>query len=135
MFCLILSSFWISDYTAKVITDRASGRSKGFAFVTYTTIEEAEKAREGMNAKFLDGWVIFVDPAKPREPRPPQQSRSHPSESGFTVNKTVGWHGWALNEHQLCSLYLDDFLKTDSNQPIILQFVEKYLHQSFKIDD
>ncbi|BAT85631.1 hypothetical protein VIGAN_04320000 [Vigna angularis var. angularis] len=76
---------------AKVITDRASGRSKGFAFVTYTTIEEAEKASEGMNAKFLDGWVIFVDPAKPREPRPPQQSRPQPSESGFTVNKTVGW--------------------------------------------
>ncbi|RDY04567.1 Organelle RRM domain-containing protein 2, mitochondrial, partial [Mucuna pruriens] len=78
---------------AKVITDRASGRSKGFAFVTYTTIEEAEKAREGMNAKFLDGWVIFVDPAKPREPRPPQQSQSQPSETGFTVNKTVGWCG------------------------------------------
>ncbi|KAL3029260.1 hypothetical protein AAZX31_03G153700 [Glycine max] len=78
---------------AKVITDRASGRSKGFAFVTYTTIEEAERAREGMNAKFLDGWVIFVDPAKPREPRPPQQSQSQPSEIGFTVNKTVGWCG------------------------------------------
>ncbi|OIV92119.1 hypothetical protein TanjilG_26977 [Lupinus angustifolius] len=79
---------------AKVITDRASGRSKGFAFVTYATIEEAEKAREGMNAKFLDGWVIFVDPAKPREPRPPpQQSQSQPSETGFTVNKTIGWTG------------------------------------------
>ncbi|CAL0309829.1 unnamed protein product [Lupinus luteus] len=79
---------------AKVITDRASGRSKGFAFVTYATIEEAEKAREGMNAKFLDGWVIFVDPAKPREPRPPpQQSQSQSSETGFTVNKTIGWTG------------------------------------------
>ncbi|XP_027919104.1 organelle RRM domain-containing protein 2, mitochondrial-like isoform X2 [Vigna unguiculata] len=77
----------------EVITDRASGRSKGFAFVTYTSIEEAEKAREGMNAKFLDGWVIFVDPAKPREPRPPQHSRPQPSESGFTINKTVGWCG------------------------------------------
>jgi len=80
-------------YTAKVITDRGSGRSKGFAFVSYSTIEEAEKAREGMNAKFLDGWVIFVDPAKPREPRPPQQSQSQPSQTGFTVNKTVGWCG------------------------------------------
>ncbi|AES81726.1 putative nucleotide-binding alpha-beta plait domain-containing protein [Medicago truncatula] len=78
---------------AKVITDRGSGRSKGFAFVSYSTIEEAEKAREGMNAKFLDGWVIFVDPAKPREPRPPQQSQSQPSQTGFTVNKTVGWCG------------------------------------------
>ncbi|KAI3474070.1 hypothetical protein Pfo_028858 [Paulownia fortunei] len=44
---------------AKVIIDRGSGRSKGFGFVTYDTVEEAEKAREGMNAKFLDGWVIF----------------------------------------------------------------------------
>lgn len=53
------------NIAAKVIVDRACGRSKGFGFVTYGTIEEAEKAREGMNAKFLDGWVIFVDPAKP----------------------------------------------------------------------
>ncbi|CAL5194972.1 unnamed protein product [Lathyrus oleraceus] len=78
---------------AKVIIDRASGRSKGFAFVSYATVEEADKAREGMNAKFLDGWVIFVDPAKPREPRPPPQAESQASQTGFTVNKTVGWCG------------------------------------------
>ncbi|KAA8518872.1 hypothetical protein F0562_016354 [Nyssa sinensis] len=78
---------------AKVIVDRASGRSKGFGFVTYATIEEAEKAREGMNAKFLDGWVIFVDPAKPREPRPPPQPEPQPSETGFRSNKTIGWCG------------------------------------------
>lgn len=78
---------------AKVITDRMSGRSKGYGFVTYETMEEAEKAREGMNAKFLDGWVIFVDPAKPREPRPPPQPESQQSESGFRTNKTVGWCG------------------------------------------
>ncbi|EXB31277.1 Glycine-rich RNA-binding protein 2 [Morus notabilis] len=77
---------------AKVVTDRVSGRSKGFGFITYRSIEEAEKAREGMNAKFLDGWVIFVDPAKPRE-RPPPQSQSGPSETGFTSNKTIGWCG------------------------------------------
>ncbi|KAM4089762.1 hypothetical protein ACJW30_09G007900 [Castanea mollissima] len=78
---------------AKVITDRATGRSKGFGFVSYATIEEAEKAREGMNAKFLDGWVIFVDPAKPREPRPPPQPQQEPSETGFRTNRTVGWCG------------------------------------------
>uniref|UniRef100_A0A2N9J2T0 RRM domain-containing protein n=1 Tax=Fagus sylvatica TaxID=28930 RepID=A0A2N9J2T0_FAGSY len=78
---------------AKVITDRATGRSKGFGFVSYATIEEAEKAREGMNAKFLDGWVIFVDPAKPREPRPPPQPQQEPSETGFRTNKTIGWCG------------------------------------------
>ncbi|CAL5422540.1 unnamed protein product [Camellia sinensis] len=78
---------------AKVVVDRASGRSKGFAFVTYAFIEEAEQARKDMNAKFLDGWVIFVDPAKPREPRPPPQPESQPSETGFRVNKTIGWCG------------------------------------------
>ncbi|KAK4799594.1 hypothetical protein SAY86_024959 [Trapa natans] len=78
---------------AKVIVDRMSGRSKGFGFVTYETIEEADKAREGMNAKFLDGWVIFVDPAKPREPRPPPQPEPEQSETGFRTNKTVGWCG------------------------------------------
>ncbi|KHG05603.1 Glycine-rich RNA-binding 2, mitochondrial -like protein [Gossypium arboreum] len=80
---------------AKVVRDRATGRSKGFGFVTYTSIEEAEKAREEMNAKFLHGWVIFVDPAKPREYRPPpQRPESGPSESGFRTNKTVGWCGY-----------------------------------------
>jgi RNA recognition motif-containing protein len=78
---------------ARVITDRDSGRSKGFGFVTYATIEDAEKAKAEMNAKFLDGWVIFVDPARPREPRRPlQQEPLRPSsESGFTTNKTIGW--------------------------------------------
>ncbi|GFY93284.1 RNA-binding (RRM/RBD/RNP motifs) family protein [Actinidia rufa] len=81
------------DFTTKVVMDRVSGRSKGFAFVTYATIEEAEQARKEMNAKFLDGWVIFVDPAKPREPRPPPQPEPQPSETGFRVNKTIGWCG------------------------------------------
>ncbi|KAL8210512.1 hypothetical protein R6Q57_004949 [Mikania cordata] len=78
---------------AKVIMDRATQRSKGFAFVTYASIEEAEKAREGMNAKFLDGWVIFVDPAKPKEYRPPQPDSQQSSEFGFKTNKTIGWCG------------------------------------------
>ncbi|XP_073062948.1 organelle RRM domain-containing protein 2, mitochondrial-like [Primulina eburnea] len=84
---------------AKVIMDRATGRSKGFGFVTYETVEEAEKAREGMNAKFLDGWVIFVDPARPREAQPRQPPRqdmqfnSQSTDMGFTTNKTIGWCG------------------------------------------
>ncbi|PKI62104.1 hypothetical protein CRG98_017477 [Punica granatum] len=56
-------------------------------------LEEAEKAKEGMNAKFLDGWVIFVDPARPREQRPPPQPEPQQSETGFRTNKTVGWCG------------------------------------------
>ncbi|XP_057778943.1 organelle RRM domain-containing protein 2, mitochondrial-like [Salvia miltiorrhiza] len=82
---------------AKIIIDRGSGKSRGFGFVTYDTVEEAEKAREGMNAKFLDGWVIFVDPAKPREapqqPPPPRRDMQS-TETGYTTNKTVGWSGY-----------------------------------------
>ncbi|KAF8683714.1 hypothetical protein HU200_044646 [Digitaria exilis] len=78
---------------AKVITDKVSGRSKGFGFVKYATIEEAEKARQEMNAKFLDGWVIFIDPAKPRQSKPAPQQDTRSSHAGFTTNKTVGWCG------------------------------------------
>ncbi|XP_039830855.1 organelle RRM domain-containing protein 2, mitochondrial-like isoform X2 [Panicum virgatum] len=78
---------------AKVVTDRVSGRLKGFGFVRYATIEEAEKAWQEMNAKFLDGWVIFVDPAKPRQPKPAPQQDTRSSHAGFTTNKTVGWCG------------------------------------------
>lgn len=80
-----------------MIVDRGSGRSKGFAFVTYETMEEAEKAREGMNAKYLDGWVIFVDPAREREAQPrqlPRQEMQTTTEAGYTSNKTVGWSGY-----------------------------------------
>lgn len=46
-----------------------------------------------MNAKFLDGWVIFVDPAKPREYKPPQQEQQPSNTGGYTTNKTIGWCG------------------------------------------
>ncbi|KAG6434073.1 hypothetical protein SASPL_105694 [Salvia splendens] len=81
---------------AKVIIDRGSGKSRGFGFVTYDTVEEAEKARLGLNSKFLDGWVIFVDPAKPREApqQPPPRRDMQSTETGYTSNKTVGWSGY-----------------------------------------
>ncbi|KAG6497003.1 organelle RRM domain-containing protein 2, mitochondrial-like [Zingiber officinale] len=78
---------------AKVITDRISRRSKGFGFVKYATIEEAEKARYGMNAKVLDGWAIFVDPGKPKQPRSPNAPQPQTSEDGIKTNKTIGWCG------------------------------------------
>uniref|UniRef100_A0A0D6QYL9 RRM domain-containing protein n=1 Tax=Araucaria cunninghamii TaxID=56994 RepID=A0A0D6QYL9_ARACU len=54
---------------ARVVTDRMSGVSKGFAFVRFASQEEADKGKEGMDGKFLDGWVIFADYARPRPPR------------------------------------------------------------------
>ncbi len=53
---------------AIVITDRATGRSKGFGFVTFAT-EDAAKAALDMNGKEVEGRPIVVNIAKPREPR------------------------------------------------------------------
>jgi len=51
--------------SAAVITDKFSGRSKGFGFVEMATEEEAKKAVEMFNGKELDGRTIIVDEAKP----------------------------------------------------------------------
>ena len=54
---------------AIIITDRESGRSKGFGFVTMSTPEEAQSAIEMWNDKELDGRAIKVNIARPREER------------------------------------------------------------------
>ncbi len=51
-----------------VITDRDSGRSKGFGFVTFSTEEAAQKALE-MDGREVEGRPIVVNVAKPRENR------------------------------------------------------------------
>lgn len=54
---------------AKVITDRETGRSRGFGFVTMGTPQEAQKAIEGMNGANLDGRALRVNEAEERAPR------------------------------------------------------------------
>lgn len=58
--------------SAIVITDRMSGRSKGFGFVEMSSDEEAQKAIEMFNGKELDGRTITVNEARPQESRPRQ---------------------------------------------------------------
>lgn len=57
---------------AIVITDRMSGRSKGFGFVTFANEEDALRAVEEMNEKEVEGRKIIVNVAKPRVERPQQ---------------------------------------------------------------
>ncbi len=52
--------------SASVITDRYSGRSRGFGFVEMSTNAEGRKALEELNGKMLDGRTLPVDEAKPR---------------------------------------------------------------------
>jgi cold-inducible RNA-binding protein len=51
---------------AKVITDRDSGRSRGFGFVTLADEQAADKAMEEMNGADLDGRSLTVNVAKAR---------------------------------------------------------------------
>lgn len=55
--------------SAKVITDRDSGRSKGFGFVEYETEEEGKAAEAGLNGKDFGGRNITVNEARPMKPR------------------------------------------------------------------
>ena len=55
--------------SARVITDRMTGRSKGFGFVEMSSQEEAEAAIEKLNNSHLEGRTLTVNVAKPREKR------------------------------------------------------------------
>jgi cold-inducible RNA-binding protein len=55
---------------ASLMMDRTTNRSRGFAFVTMSTAEEAQKAIEAMNGADLGGRNLTVNIAKPREERP-----------------------------------------------------------------
>lgn len=56
--------------SARVITDRDSGRSKGFGFVEMANEEDNQKAVDQLNGKELDGRTINVGLARPKEDRP-----------------------------------------------------------------
>ncbi len=55
--------------SARVIIDRATGRSKGFGFVEMNTDEDAQKAVSQLDGKEIDGRKVRVSEAKPQEPR------------------------------------------------------------------
>jgi cold-inducible RNA-binding protein len=59
--------------SVNLITDRDSGRSKGFGFVEMGTPEEAQKAIAALDGTQLDGRALKVNEAKPQVPR---ESRS-----------------------------------------------------------
>ena len=56
---------------ANLMTDRMSGRPRGFAFVTMSTEEEAQKAIQALHGAALDNRELTVNVARPREDRPP----------------------------------------------------------------
>jgi len=55
--------------SVNVITDRDTGRPKGFAFVEMATADAAKEAIDSLNGKMVDEREIKVDKAKPRTDR------------------------------------------------------------------
>lgn len=56
--------------SAKVVTDRDTGRSRGFGFVEFDDDKEADAAVEKLNNSELDGRTITVNEARPKEDKP-----------------------------------------------------------------
>ena len=55
--------------TARVITDKFTGRSRGFGFVEMPDNSQAEAAIQALNGKEMDGRPLTVNEARPREDR------------------------------------------------------------------
>lgn len=66
--------------SAKVITDKFSGKSRGFGFVEMSSDDEAKKAIAELNGKELDGRAIVVNEARPMAPR---ENRGFGGGGGF----------------------------------------------------
>ncbi len=73
--------------SSAVITDRATGRSKGFGFVEMSTEAEAQKAISMFNGKEVDGRNLTVNEARPMESRSDRGGFNRGGDRGY------GGHG------------------------------------------
>ncbi len=79
--------------SAKVITDRETGRSRGFGFVEMATEAEAQEAIEQLDNTELDGRPIRVSPANPRP-----DSRGGGGGGGYRSGGGGGGGGYRDND-------------------------------------
>ena len=56
---------------ANLMTDRETGRPRGFGFITMSSAEEAQKAVDALNGSTLDGRNLTVNEARPKTERAP----------------------------------------------------------------
>jgi RNA recognition motif-containing protein len=64
--------------SVNVMMDKFTGKSRGFAFVEYATLDEANKAVEQFHNKEFQGRALTVNIARPREERAPRQDGGRP---------------------------------------------------------
>ena len=75
--------------SAKIVTDRETGRSRGFGFVEMGD-EEGAQAIEALNQKELNGKILNVSEAKPREEKPRRSFDNNRSGGGSYGNNRGG---------------------------------------------
>ena len=75
-----------SVLSARIITDKFSGRSKGFGFVEMSSDQEAERAITTLNGTDFEGRNIVVSEARPQQPRAPRDTRR-----GNAYHQWLGW--------------------------------------------
>lgn len=76
----------------KIIMDRFSGRSRGFAFVKMTSAEDAGKAKEALGGQPFQGKSLVIDWARSEER--PREGRGDRREGGFRNRREGGnWSG------------------------------------------
>lgn len=76
--------------SAKVITDRETGRSRGFGFVEMPSEDEGKDAMLGLNNKEIEGRAMSVSVAKPKE----QKSSNGSGRGGYGNNRNGGGGRW-----------------------------------------
>ncbi len=89
-----LANFFSSAGTvvsAQVITDKFSGRSKGFGFVEMSSEAEAQAAIEKLNGQELDGRTVAVNEARPQAPRDDRGGGGGFSRGGGGFNRGGGF--------------------------------------------
>ena len=59
--------------SVNLMVDKFTGKSRGFAFIEFSSAEEAQRAVDQFNSKEFQGRTLTVNIARPRQERPPRQ--------------------------------------------------------------